>query len=313
MTSTVDYEDLTRPVSDYFTKPFPAGGLVKIGTETKAECTTVKTTSERKFVKGAQAYDTTIEPKFEFKDYKLTVEGKLQTSNVLSLTATRADLVKGLKVKVGGERKANAQTVNLGFEYSADKVFLKLNGGLPIESRAVPITGNVVVQPLDKVFLGAKFDFGYNPKDSSLSKNVEFKVSGSSGAINGFVTANLDKKIGILTNYKLSDDDSAGLRVGVELPKTVPVEGKPTSSPLKLDFDLAGQHRVCKSSVLAGKLNIVPGQGETSTGIRFGLGYVHTFPGTNSVATLGADVSVSGLLGKTGHPDHSLGFELKLK
>jgi len=313
MTSTVDYEDLTRPVSDYFTKPFPAGGLVKIGTETKADCTTVKTTSERKFVKGAQAYDTTIEPKFEFKEYKLTIEGKLQTSNVLSLTATKSDLVKGLKVKVGGERKATAQTVTAGIEYSAEKVFLKINAGLPIEARPIPVTGNIVFQPVEKVFVGSKFDFGYNQKDSSLTKNVEFKLSTTSGNVSGLVTANLDKRIGVLANYKLSDVDSAGLRVGIDLPKTATAEGKSTSSPLKLDFDLAGQHRVCGSSILAGKLNIVPGQGEATTGIRFGLGYIHTFPGTNSTATLGADANISGLLGKTGHPDHSLGFELKLK
>jgi len=107
MTSTVDYEDLTRPISDYFTKPFPSTSLVKIGTETKSENWTIKSTSERKFVKDKKVgyvavNDTTIEPKVDLKDYGVNVEAKYQTSHVKSLTVAKNDVgIQGLKLKLG--------------------------------------------------------------------------------------------------------------------------------------------------------------------------------------------------------------------
>jgi len=147
-----------------------------------------------------------------------------------------------------------------------------------------------------------------------LTKNVEFKVATSSGRTKGHVTANLEKNVGVYLNHTLSLDDSIGFRVGVDLPKTVVGnDGKSSDSPLKFDFDVAGQHRVCKSTVLAGKFSFTPQQENLANGLRLGAGLIHSFPGTNCTATLGADINVSGFIGKEGHPDHSLGFELKLK
>jgi len=209
-------------------------------------------------------------------------------------------------------KKQALQTVNAGFEFSHDKAFLKVNAGLPVESRPVPITGALVIQPVEKTFVGAKFDFGYNPKDSSVTKNVEFKLATSAGSsARGFVTANLDKKVGLVGTYDVSSDRTVGARVNLDLPKSVTVEGKTNSTPLRFDVDFAAQQKVCKSSTVAAKLNVVPGQGDVTTGIRFGLGVVHTFPG--ATVTASGDLNVSGLLGNAGHADHSLGFELKLK
>lgn len=62
-----------------------------------------------------------------------------------------------------------------------------------------------------------------------------------------------------------------------------------------------------------GKVNVVPGQGDKPTGIRFGFGLTQKLNCCHAIATIGADVNVSSLLGTAGHAGHSLGFELKLK
>jgi len=281
---------------------------------------TLKTTSQRSFVKDdttqkfVELYDTTIEPKYELKEYGTTLEGKMQTQNVLQLTVSKKDLVKGLKLSVGATKdlskdKKPQQTINVGAEFQHEKLFFKANGGVPIEDRPFPITGNLVFQPVDNIFLGVKYDFKYSTgeKGKFAMDLVEFKVAGSSGASKGYLTGTLDKKIGVFVNHSLNSDDTVGLKVAVELPKE---DGKAT----KLGVDVAAAHRACKSTTVQGKLNITPTMGDEKkqTGIRFGLGFSHTLKGTATVATLAADVNVGHFLGYGGVP-HSLGFELKLK
>jgi len=313
---SVDYEDLTRPTADFFVKPFPANSLVKIGTETKADFLTLKTTAQRSFRGTDELYDTTIEPKFEFKEYG-TVELKMQTQKVLQVTLSKKDLgVSGLKLSVGAtqdvskDKKQQQQTINVGAEFQHEKVFFKATGGLPLEvgTRPYPISGNLIFQPIDNVFVGAKYDLKLSTgeKGAKVQPEVEFKVAGSRGATRGYVTGTLDSKLGLFVNHNLNSKDTLGLRVAAELPKE---DGK-----VKLAVDLAGQHRVCKETVVQAKLNFTPASDEkgSKTGIRFGLGFSQTLPGTSAVATLAADINVGDFMG-SGGAAHSLGFELKLK
>jgi len=244
-----------------------------------------------------------------------TLELKLQTQDVLQGTLSHKDqIVKGLKLSVGTTRdrakdKKLQQIITLGAEFQHEKVFFKANGGIPFEERPFPISGNVVFQPVDNVFLGVKYDLKYRTGDKGgLSKDlVEFKAAGSSGSTKGYITGSLDKKIGVFVNHILNSDDIVGVKVAAELPKE---EGK----PFRLAIDVAGQHRACKSTTVQAKLNVTPPLNDEKKrlGIRFGLGASHTLKGTSSVATLSADINVGGFLGNDGVP-HSLGFELKLK
>jgi hypothetical protein len=311
---SVDYEDLTRPTADFFVKPFPASRLVKIGTETRADYLTLKTTAQRSFRDDKELYDLTIEPKLECKEYG-TLELKMQTQNVLQATLSRRDIgLSGLKLSLGATQdmskdKRQQNTLNVGAEFQHEKVFFKATGGFPLEvgARPYPISGNLVVQPVDNVFAGAKFDLKLSTGEKGkFEKEVEFKLAGSRGATRAYVTGTLDSKLGLFVNHNLNSNDTLGLRVSAALPTE---EGQAT----KIAVDLAGQHRICKEFVTQAKLNLTPASdAKSKTGIRFGLGGSWTLPGTSAVGTLAMDINVGEFMGNEGAP-HSLGFELKLK
>jgi len=308
----------TKATTDFFSKNFPANGLVKIGTETKSNNLTIKTTSTRSFVADkktkevSEVYDTTIEDKYEFKDYSAALELKFQTSNVLQATLSKSDIVKGLKLSIGGlqdlsKEKTVQQTIQVGTEFKHGQIFFKTTAGIPLESgRAIPINGNVVVSPIEHIFLGSKFDLQYNTGDKGkIEKQVEFKASGVSGATRGHVTATLDKKLALFVNHVL-DKDVIGAKIAAELPK----EGTDST---KLSVDLAASHKYDSSTLLNAKLNFTPAIGDEKgkTGIRFGLGTTYTLR-ENCTATTAVDLNIGSYLGNGGAP-HSLGFELKLK
>jgi len=305
---SVDYEDLTRPTADFFVKPFPANGLVKIGTETKAEYLTLKTTAQRSIKGKDEVFDTTIEPKFECKEYGI-LELKMQTSNVHQVTLSRKDVgLSGLKLSLGASHEKKETTVSLGAEFQHDQFFFKVKGGVPVETgdRAYPITGNVVFQPIENLFVGAKYDLKLSTA-KKLNSEVEIKVAGSRGASRGYVTGTLDSKFGLFLTHNLNSSDTVGLKVSAELPKT-------EKDATKVIVDFAGQHKICKETVVQSKLNFTPAQGlDGKTGLRFGLGFSQTLPGTSTVATLAADINLGEFMGNSGGPSHSLGFELKLK
>jgi len=277
-----------------------------------------------------EIFETTVEPKYEFIDYGATVEMKLQTSNVLSVTASKSDLfIKGFKLSVNGIQEFPTidivqQTINLGAEYRHEKFLFKATGGYPLENRPLPIRGTFVVQPVDKVFVGSKFNFDYNPTDGKLDKFMELKVAGSSGSTRGHLTGTLDKKVGVFVNHSLNDSDTVGLCVRAEFPSEKPVteailtttskKSEPKAQPMKLSFDLAGQHKINKFTALSGKLSVQQSLGEEKkpTGIRFGFGFQQSL-NSKAVGTLAADINIASLLGNTGGSGHSLGFELKLK
>jgi len=298
---SVDYDDLTKPTLEFFSKGFPSNKLVKIGTETKTDFLTLKTTSQRTFVrsdgKEKEVYDTIIEPKIELKDYDTTVELKLQTQNVYQGTVSKKDLVKGLKLSIGAShdlsKEKTQNTINLGAEFQHDKFFFKVKGGIPLEEQPFLINGNLVFQPFDKVFLGAKYDLKYSTKEKKTTEPslVELKAAVSSGNTKGYLTGTLDKKLGLFVVSNLNSDDILGLKVSTELPS----EGKST----KLAIDLAYQHQACKSTTVQSKLNLVPPIGDTpkQMGLRFGLGCSHTLTGTASIATAGVDVDVGSFFG----------------
>jgi len=318
MSTTADYDDITRPTSDFFSKPFPSTKLVKVGTETKADSLTLKTASQRAFIKNRttglteEIYDTTVEPKYELKDLGVVVEGKFQIQNVLSATVSHSNLVQGLKLSFGGTQdtddlKVLQKTVNVGGEFSHEKFFFKGNLGYPLEEkRPISLSGNLVVQPVDKVFLGAKFDFKRTSGDEpTLQKEVEFKLAGSSGATKGHVTGSLDKKVGLFVNHQVNSDLVVGFSGKFELPQK-------DEDPTKVVIDVAAQQKVCKHTSVQGKLNVTPPAAK-ALGVRLGLAFSHNLPNTGVTATLGADCNVSSFLGIDGHLPHSLGFELKLK
>jgi hypothetical protein len=205
--------------------------------------------------------------------------------------------------------------------------FLKANGGVPIEDRPFPITGNLVFQPVDNIFLGVKYDFKYSTgeKGKFAMDLVEFKVAGSSGASKGYLTGTLDKKIGLFVNHSLNDNDTIGVRVNAEFPSEKPeTKTTPTTTTTsipdrrvpssKISIDLAGQRKLNKFSSVATKLSIQPSLGDEKkqTGIRLGFGFQQNF-NSNVVGTLSTDLNIASLIGNAGGSAHSLCFELKFK
>jgi len=302
------YEDITKPTADFFTKLFPARGLVKIGTETKSGFWTVKTTSQRTVVKDEQSYDTTLEPKYEDKESGITAELKLQTQSVFQLTLSKSNLgVNGLKLSGGVLQNLHKQTkatqfaVNVGGEYAYDRLYFKVNGGYPFEERPIPITGSIVLKALENLYIGAKYDVKYSPAAlGGITKEVELKGAATFGQTNGFITGTLDRKFGVRVHHKLSDELALGVMVQGQVPQD---EGA-----TKIEVDIAAQKKLCASAHVQGKLNLVPT--DSNTGVRFGLGMVIALPNTNATANLGADFNVAKLADLSAH---SLGFELKLK
>jgi hypothetical protein len=315
---TVDYDDTTKGTSDFFSKPFPSKNSVKITTETTVDGLLLKTATSRLFTKvenvEREVFETTIEPKYVFKDC-CTVELKLQTSNALSATVTKSNLfTKGFKLSLNGTQEFPTsdvqQTINATAEFQHEKFFFKATGGLPLEEgRAIPLKGTFVVKPVENFYVGTKYNFAFTKgENAKVEKDIEFKVAGSSGNTSGYVTGSLDKKVGVAVTHTFNTNDVAGVNVRAEFPAA---DAKVPST--KLSFDLAGQHKLTNQTTFNGKLNLTPGQGDKATGIRFGLGLQQKLNCCHAIATFGADINVASFLGTSGHPGHSLGFELKLK
>jgi len=209
--------------------------------------------------------------------------------------------------KIFQKKKTVQQTVQVGAEFKHGQIFFKTTAGIPLESgRAIPINGNVVVSPIENVFVGSKFDLQYSTGDKAkLEKQVEFKVAGVSGATRGHVTATLDKKLALFVNHIL-EKDIIGAKITAELPKE-------STDTTKLSVDLAASHKYDSSTLLNTKLNFTPAIGDekAKTGIRFGFGTTYTLR-DNCTATGAVDINLGSYLGNSG-PPHSLGFELKLK
>jgi len=331
-----EYDDLNKPVTDFFSKPFPAKGLVKVGTETKSPATvvdtlTLKTTSQRSFGKsGEEIHDITVEPKVLLTDLGVTLEGKFQTQNYHSFTASKTGVAKGLKLTTAlirdlhAKTKAQQTTLQLATEFTHDKFFFKVAAGVPLlegksegesEVRPFPIDGSFFVQPVEKVFVGAKYKLQYATGDngSFSAQEVEFKVTGSKGNSQGFVTGTLDRKASLGLTHKLNDNDSVGVLLKSEFP-VAPAESAEKDQVFpSLSVDVAAQRKVSACSTFQGKLTFSPplGNPKKLPGIRLGFGTTkELFTGVS--ATLGADVNVGGFLGNGGD-NHSFGFELKFK
>lgn len=84
------------------------------------------------------------------------------------------------------------------FLLTLKQFFFKATGGVPLEEgRAFPLKGTLVVKPLDNVYVGSKFNFAFTRgENAKVEKEVEFKIAGSSGKTNGFVTG-YDKMRGV--------------------------------------------------------------------------------------------------------------------
>jgi hypothetical protein len=244
------------------------------------------------------------------------VELKLQTQNFLQVTLSKKDLgVSGLKLSVGGTQDLSKvkmqRTINVGAEFQHDNIFFKVVGGLPLEGGdlSLPLYGNFVIQPVDNFFFGAKYDLkvGTGGKGTT-GNNVEFKVAGSRGDTRGFVTGTLDNRLALFLNHSFNLNDCLGVRITAD----PPTEEKKTTI---LALDIAGHHRVSRETVVHSKLNITPDTHEKGgkPGIRFGIGFSQTLPGTFCVATFASDINVGEFMGGSGGEPHSLGFELKLR
>jgi len=293
---------------------------------------TVKSTSSRKFEQDKkdksrtnEIYDLEFEAKKIVKEYNGIFELKVSNRGTRSLTATKTDLVNGLKLSVNVTHTPEDQTANFIAEYSNDKVFFKTQGGIPFEKdtkRALPVDAVFVLQPVDKLYLGTKIGLDINKSKSDDLKSsapprqeVEFKGAYASGATSGSLTASLSKKFGLTVKQELADDQVVGVQIKTELPAKKESQDAEGSNP-KISVDVAFQRRLCSSTLGQGKLKVVPGLGAKAekTGIRLGLGLTHNFPNTAVSATLAADFNVSGFFDdNNGRDPHSLGFELKLK
>jgi len=224
--------------------------------------------------------------------------------------------VKGFNLKVGvlndlAKDKKWQQYINLGGEYKQERLFVKAIGGVPTNNRPFTVVGNVVIKPVDNVFLGSKFNLKYEAgeKGPKLEKEVEFKVSSSVGDLKGFITGTLDKKFSFLVQQRLNADDTLGLQVKAEFVEKKEFEKKEVQTIVAVD--VAAQHRVCNSANAHGKLTLIPALSESSkTGIKLGLGLAYSLPNTGAVATIGGDID---LMNISSCSSHTLGFELKLK
>jgi uncharacterized membrane protein len=354
MSKAVDYDDLSKPVTDFFVKLFPANESVKISTETKSnDGVLLKSTTTRKVDdKGVASHDCIIEPKFEFfQGYAL--DGKFQTNNNTgSLTVSNKDsFLKGLKVSLEGTQTIPGgsvkQTVTPGLVFENPTVYFKSNFALPIEedsTRPSQVTGNVVIKPVDNVFLGLKVtatlpksapksDTNTEPKKEGTKLDFEGKLAGkvgeTSGHVLGLYQAAGKRELGVFVNHPLKDATTVGANFTYgwvqaaeeKKPETKEGEGKQPEvkkSAGVFKLQVAAQHKLSKQSTTGGSLTFIPNLSESKDPlkIRAGFGFSH-FLNENVNATLGADVNISKFLFSKDQsqvgPGHSLGLELKFK
>jgi hypothetical protein len=326
------FDDYQKPVSDYFIKPFPSKWTVKIGTESKNDDgISLKTTSTRsiKQTKPTQQnevatdyedYESVIEPKLESNGY--TVEAKLSTRHLLSLTGSKQDiLADGVKLSVQVEQEVGItknepdvqQTFTLGGEYRHDMISGKVSFGYPLEARPYSLKGYVLVKPHDQVVFGGKFDLKVSNEDKELETELvgEIKVAGSFGDTEGHIIGSQDKtttrfaRVNVL--HKINDSQSAGVSTGLEFPSKA-------GAATKFDLNVASNWKANSKTSIAGKLALAsPVQNAKfdAASVKLSLGLTQQI-NSRTTATIGADIDVGSVIGAKKGPN-SLGLEVKLK
>jgi hypothetical protein len=200
MSNAIPYKDVNKS-GDLVTKNFYNTNSVSVTTETKAGDVTLKSTvsgDDKKAVAGV------LEPKCEWKQHSVVLEGKLSTANVFNVKGTRKNLgTDGLNVSLSADRsvtvvKAEGETslkvsnsATVGLQFANDKANISTDIKVPIQSaEKLSVAASAHVKPVPNAGVGVKVDWV-----SGGSVTGEGKIVGGTDQVEGGLTVSWPEKV----------------------------------------------------------------------------------------------------------------------
>jgi hypothetical protein len=301
-------EDIGKEAKDLLTESYPIDGTVKITSQTKAGCFTPKISLNRqvKRDKGSvkEIVSAGIEPKYEIKQHKLELSGKLSSLNDLTASASVRDLVaKGSKVEVSYSR--------------SDKDGINGIGGVSFKNEVVALKG--------------KLTYPFTPnKPTKIASEVVLHHSASNVNVGCGVDVSLEESAhisfeGVLAHFSKDTHYKGLVRYGLyesSLNWGFSIWRKLTdncfwgidfitdNNSTKNTLTTGSECKIDDSTIIKGKCKVTKSKDKMD--YRVGLSLKQKLSPTIT-AILGTDLNPRSFLGNSEGDPHSFGLEIKFQ
>jgi len=327
------YEDIAKESSEFITKGFPNSGVFKLSTESKTpNGVTIKASATRSFdFKDKDVVEeklsAEIEPKIEFKEEGIEVNGKLTTGGEFEGGVSFVDIgTHGTKVSFSGiQSDKDGSAVKGSVAYKHPQVTVKVGAKVPLKQNTHVNYNAEATFKHENFHVGADVRFDqavrgeavevhqlhdralYNVRGGYLSDSQHFVLSVEN-------QLHRDKKtilnlFAVNYLYFVSYLVRFGFAASVE-----------RNNLRGTEVAVGGEYKVDKDTTLRGKFTVVQAIKEEDREFRVGLAAKQNLSDRVNV-TVGADINARALLGAPNHhklnlgttKPHSFGFEVKFQ
>jgi len=297
--ATLSFAALGKDSSDLQARGFPTKGFTVIADTTTPNGIGFKTTG--KCIDGAVSL--TVAPSFKWTEHNATFGGTTVSDKSYSGTVSFADaFTKGVNLNLGvavastGDLPLSATT---GVSYVNEFVNVTGTGTFKQTGWSTPnIDVSAVVQYPPNIYWGGNVIY-----DTSKGTEAKPVVNARAQIVATDYTMSLALKDN-QTSHDLSFSWFQKISDTVKYASSFVINSKPTSTPT---CTVASEYKVDSVTTVRGKLSV-----SEPTKFRLGLGLTQVLS-AHTVASVGADINASGLLGIPGGSDNSVGFEVQLK
>jgi len=321
------FEDIGKEPAEFISKGYPNSGTFKVAIETKTpNGVGLKGSATRSFDAKGEKISAEVEPKFEWKQHDVELNGKLTIGGDYEAGVTFNDLlVQGAKVSFTGFQSDSAgQAVKASTSYKHDQGTLKAGVKFPFkENNHVNWNGELTVRHED---IHAGVDVRYDqamvgkpendaPKDRWL---FNFKAGYITPKFQAVVFAedqiNKDKATAstpvlhlLNFNFLYSVTDAVKFAFGSSVERNN-VRG--------VELNAGGEYKVDANTVVKGKFTVVQSPKPDEREFRLGLAAKQNLTERVNV-TVAADLNARAILGTPSSlgstKAHSFGFEVKFQ
>jgi len=311
------YGDIGKECNDLLDKGYPTSGQFKISTEVKTpNGITINSSGRRYLKKGEEQVEAIFEPKFELKERKLELTGKLTTTQVFEIGASLKDLVAdGSKISFNGVSDDRAGP-GLKGELSFKNLIVAVKGSAQYpfrEDKSVKMNTGAVFR-YQQFLLGVEINADLlnthqktEKKSPGFLWNALFAYHTPTRCMNGFINnkagEGADAKPQSILGLGWYQKVTEALKFGVQFS----LDQNLTQGPACI---VGGEYKFDGSTTLKGKFGVKVDKPEKHPEFRLGLSGIQSIS-PYLTATLGADINVRSLLGNPLGENHSFGLELK--
>jgi len=324
------FEDIGKESVEFIAKGYPNSGTFKISTETKTpNGVALKATATRSFDSKGEKIGAEVEPKFDWKQHDVELNGKLATGGEFEGGITFNEIVKGAKISFTGfQSDSNGNAVKASATYKHEMATLKAGVKFPFKDNThVNWNGELTVRH-ENVYAGADIRFdqavpapsaaeGEQPKDRLLC-NFKAGYVTPDFQVLAYAEDQVNKDKGTLAQFPilhiLSFNFLCAFSNAIKFGFGASVE---RNNIRGVELNAGGEYKVDKDTVVKGKFSVVQAQKADDREFRLGLAAKQNITDRVNV-TVGADVNARAMLGTPGTTlgntkPHSYGFEIKFQ